>query len=105
MDCAEISIEPLPYIRGRSIPNQFIIIDEAQNLTPLEVKTVITRVGSGSKIVLTGDPAQIDNPYVDSLSNGLTRLVDSFLPNPLSAHITLIRGERSELAETASKLL
>ncbi len=105
MDCAEISIEPLTYIRGRSIPNQFIIIDEAQNLTPLEVKTVITRVGSGSKIVLTGDPAQIDNPYVDSLSNGLTRLVDSFLPNPLSAHITLIRGERSELAETASKLL
>ncbi|MBQ7650002.1 MAG: PhoH family protein, partial [Victivallales bacterium] len=105
MNCPEISVEPLTYIRGRSIPNQFIIIDEAQNLTPLEVKTAITRVGSGSKIVLTGDPAQIDNPYVDSLSNGLTRLVGSFLDSPLGAHVTLTKGERSELAETAAALL
>lgn len=105
MNCQEISVEPLTYIRGRSIPNQFIIIDEAQNLTPLEVKTAITRVGTGSKVVLTGDPAQIDNPYVDSRSNGLTRLVGKFLDSPLAAHITLIKGERSELAETASTLL
>lgn len=101
----EISVEPLTYIRGRSIPNQYIIIDEAQNLTPLEVKTVITRVGSGSKIVLTGDPAQIDNPYVDYRSNGLTCLVDRFLSSPLSAHVTLVKGERSELAEVAATLL
>lgn len=105
MSCPEISVEPLTYIRGRSIPNQYIIIDEAQNLTPLEVKTVITRVGAGSKIILTGDPEQIDNPYVNAYSNGLTRLVDKFLPSPLSAHVTLIRGERSELAETAAMLL
>ncbi|MGI5922657.1 MAG: PhoH family protein [Lentisphaeria bacterium] len=105
MSCPEISVEPLTYIRGRSIPNQYIIIDEAQNLTPLEVKTVITRVGAGSKIILTGDPDQIDNPYVNAYSNGLTRLVDKFLPSPLSAHVTLIRGERSELAETAAMLL
>ncbi len=103
--CPEISVEPLTYIRGRSIPNQFIIIDEAQNLTPLEVKTAITRVGNGSKIVLTGDPAQIDNPYVDSRSNGLSRLVVKFLGNPLAAHVTLVKGERSELAETAARLL
>lgn len=105
MTCPEVSVEPLTYIRGRSIPGQFIIIDEAQNLTPLEVKTAITRVGAGSKIVLTGDPAQIDNPYVDAKSNGLTRLVDKFLHSPLAAHITLIKGKRSELAETASTLL
>jgi PhoH-like ATPase len=105
MACEEISVEPLTYIRGRSIPNQFIVIDEAQNLTPLEVKTVITRVGSGSKIVLTGDPHQIDNPYVDARTNGLTCLVDKFRASPLSAHITLVRGERSALAETAANLL
>ena len=105
LTCQEISVEPLTYIRGRSIPGQFIIIDEAQNLTPLEVKTAITRVGAGSKIVLTGDPAQIDNPYVDSQSNGLTRLVARFLDSPLAAHITLRKGERSKLAETASALL
>ena len=105
MTCEEISVEPLTYIRGRSIPNQYIIIDEAQNLTPLEVKTVITRVGAGSKIVLTGDPQQIDNPYVDSRSNGLTCLVDRFRESPLSAHVTLVRGERSELAETAADML
>jgi len=105
MDCDEIAVEPLTYIRGRSIPNQFIVIDEAQNLTPLEVKTVITRVGSGSKIVLTGDPHQIDNPYVDARSNGLTCLVDRFRDSPLSAHLTLVKGERSALAETAANIL
>ena len=105
MSCPEISIDPLTYIRGRSIPRQFIIIDETQNLTPLEVKTAITRCGAGSKIVLTGDPDQIDAPYVDAASNGLTRVAGKFLPSPLAAHITLQKGERSELAETAAKLL
>jgi PhoH-like ATPase len=104
-DCEEVMVEPLTYIRGRSIPNQFIIIDEAQNLTPLEVKTAITRVGAGSKIVVTGDPHQIDNPYVDAHSNGLTALLDRFRESRLSAHITMIKGERSELAETAANLL
>jgi len=105
MDCEEIHIEPLTYIRGRSIPHQFLIIDEAQNLTPLEVKTVITRVGRGTKVVLTGDPHQIDNPYVDSLSNGLTYLVGHFRASPLAAHVALWKGERSELAEAAANLL
>lgn len=105
MECEEIVIEPLTYIRGRSIPHQFIIIDEAQNLTPREIKTIITRVGQGTKIALTGDPHQIDNPYVDSLSNGLVFLVDRFRLNPLAAHVGLVRGERSELAETAANLL
>lgn len=104
-ECDEITVEPLTYIRGRSIPNQFIIIDEAQNLTPLEVKTAITRVGAGSKVIVTGDPHQIDNPYVDFHSNGLTALVDRFRESHLSAHITLVKGERSELAETAANLL
>ena len=105
MDCEEIAVEPLTYIRGRSIPHQYIVIDEAQNLTPLEVKTVITRVGAGSKIVLTGDPHQIDNPYVDARTNGLTCLVDKFRDSPLSAHVTLVKGERSALAETAANIL
>ncbi|MBP5638430.1 MAG: PhoH family protein [Victivallales bacterium] len=105
MSCPEISIDPLTYIRGRSIPHQFIIIDETQNLTPLEVKTAVTRCGAESKIIVTGDPEQIDTPYVDAISNGLTRIVEKFLSSPLSAHITLQKGERSELAETAAKLL
>ncbi len=105
LECDEISIEPLAYIRGRSIPRQFIVIDEAQNLTPLELKTVITRVGKGTKIVLTGDPHQIDNPYVDSLSNGLVVLIDRFRLNAIAGHVGLVRGERSELAEFAANLL
>lgn len=105
MECDEISVEPLAYIRGRSIPRQFIIIDEAQNLTPLELKTVITRVGKGTKIVLTGDPHQIDNPYVDSLSNGLVVLIERFRLSPIAGHVGLVRGERSPLAETAANLL
>ncbi len=105
LESEEIGIEPLTYIRGRSIPNQFFIIDEAQNLTPHEVKTIITRVGHNSKIILTGDTEQIDNPYVDSFSNGLSYLIDRFRKQEISAHITLVKGERSELAEIAAKLL
>jgi len=100
-----IDVEPLTYIRGRSIPNQFMIVDEAQNLTPLEVKTVITRVGHDTKIVLTGDLYQIDNPYVDSLSNGLSAVVDKFRGEPLAAHMLLTEGVRSEIAEKAANLL
>jgi PhoH-like ATPase len=100
-----IGVEPLTYIRGRSIPNQYIIVDEAQNLTPLEVKTVITRVGHGTKIILTGDIYQIDNPYVDSMSNGLSVLVEKFKPYNIAAHVHLSKGVRSELAELAANLL
>lgn len=100
-----MEIEPLTYIRGRSIPNQYLIVDEAQNLTPHEIKTIVTRAGEGTKVVLTGDPYQIDNPYVDSSSNGLTYLVERFKGQAISAHITMMKGERSELAELAANLL
>jgi PhoH-like ATPase len=100
-----IGIEPLTYIRGRSIPNQYIVVDETQNLTPLEVKTVITRVGHGTKIILTGDIYQIDNPYVDSMSNGLSVVVDRFRQYSLAAHVHLSKGVRSEVAELAANLL
>ena len=100
-----IVVEALSYIRGRSIANQFMIIDEAQNLTPLEAKTIITRVGSGTKIILTGDPYQIDNPYVDSSSNGFNYVVSRFRPEAIAAHIELQKGERSELAELAANIL
>jgi PhoH-like ATPase len=100
-----IDVEPLTYIRGRSIPNQFMIVDETQNLTPLEVKTVITRVGHDTKIVLTGDLYQIDNPYVDSLSNGLSAVVDKFKEEPMAAHMLLTEGVRSDIAEKAANLL
>jgi PhoH-like ATPase len=100
-----IEIEPLTYIRGRSLPNVFMIIDEAQNLTPHEVKTIITRAGDGTKIVLTGDPYQIDNPYIDSSNNGLTTVVERFKGQPIAGHISLTKGERSELAELATQLL
>jgi PhoH-like ATPase len=105
LDQKIIEVEPLTYIRGRSIPQQFMIVDEAQNLTPHEVKTVITRAGEGTKIVLTGDPMQIDNPYVDATSNGLTYVVERFKSSELAGHITLSKGERSVLAERASQLL
>ena len=105
IDMGFIEIEPLTYIRGRSIPNQFIIVDEAQNLTPHEVKTIITRVGESTKIVLTGDPYQIDNPYVDATSNGLTTIVEKFKGEAVAGHVTLSKGERSALAELASNLL
>jgi PhoH-like ATPase len=100
-----LQIEPLTYIRGRTIPQQFLIIDEAQNLTPHEVKTIITRAGEGTKVVLTGDPDQIDNPYIDAASNGLTYVVERFKYEPLAGHITLTKGERSSLAERAAALL
>jgi PhoH-like ATPase len=100
-----LEVEAISYIRGRSIPRQYMVVDEAQNLTPHEVKTIVTRVGEGTKIVLTGDPHQIDNPYVDAESNGLTWLVERFKGQPLAGHVTLMRGERSELAELAANLL
>ncbi|HXU01231.1 MAG TPA: PhoH family protein [Polyangia bacterium] len=105
IDLGFIEIEPLTYIRGRSIPNQFIIVDEAQNLTPHEVKTIITRVGEATKVVLTGDPYQIDNPYVDATSNGLTTVVEKFKGELVAGHVTLSKGERSALAELASNVL
>jgi PhoH-like ATPase len=105
IDLGYIEIEPLTYIRGRSIPNQYMIVDEAQNLTPHEVKTIITRVGDGTKIVLTGDPYQIDNPYVDAANNGLTTVVERFKDEAIAGHVTLTKGERSPLAEIASNLL
>ncbi|MGI0486638.1 PhoH family protein [Pantanalinema rosaneae CENA516] len=105
MEHGLIQIEPLTYIRGRTIPKQFLIVDEAQNLTPHEVKTILTRAGEGTKIVLTGDLDQIDNPYVDAASNGLTYVVERFKSEPLAGHITLVKGERSPLAERAALLL
>ena len=105
VDLGIMEIEPLTYIRGRSIPNQYIIVDEAQNLTPHEVKTIITRVGDGTKIVLTGDPYQIDNPYVDSSSNGFNYVVSRFRTESVAAHIELQKGERSKLAELAANIL
>ena len=99
-----LSVEPLTYIRGRSIPNQYIIVDEAQNLTPHEVKTILTRAGEGTKVVFTGDPYQIDNPYVDASTNGLSFLAEHFKHLDISGHVTLIKGERSKLAELASNL-
>lgn len=101
----KISIAPLAYIRGRSLSNIFFIVDEAQNLTPLEVKTVISRAGEGTKIVFTGDVHQIDSPFLDSESNGLSYLIDKAKGDPLFAHITLEKGERSPLANLANELL
>jgi PhoH-like ATPase len=100
-----IEIQPLTYIRGRNIAKRFVVIDEAQNLTPLEIKTVITRMGQEAKVVLTGDPYQIDNPYVDADSNGFTHLINRFKSQSLAAHVELRKGERSPLAELAANLL
>lgn len=100
-----IVIEALSYIRGRNIASQYMVVDEAQNLTPLEVKTIVTRVGHGTKLILTGDPYQIDNPYVDSSSNGFNYVVSRFRGLPIAAHIELQKGERSELAEQAANVL
>ena len=101
----KILVAPLAYIRGRSLDHVFFIVDEAQNLTPHEVKTIITRAGEGSKVVFTGDIHQIDTPYLDSQSNGLTFLVDRMKEQELFAHVNLMKGERSHLAELASTLL
>jgi len=105
MEGGQIEIEPLTYIRGRSLPHQYVIVDEAQNLTPHEVKTVITRCAEGTKIVLTGDPFQIDNPYVDSSTNGLSVVADRLSGEGLTGHIVLSKGERSELANLAAHRL
>ena len=101
----KLIIEPLAYIRGRSLGNAFFIIDEAQNLTPLEVKTIVTRAGEGTKIVLTGDIFQIDQPYLDQWSNGLTHTGEKMDGQKLFQHVFLRKGERSDLSEIASKLL
>ena len=101
----KIQVAPLAYIRGRSLDHVFFIVDEAQNLTPHEVKTIITRAGEGSKVVFTGDIHQIDTPYLDSQSNGLTVLIDRMKEQDLFAHVNLVKGERSHLAELASTLL
>jgi PhoH-like ATPase len=100
-----IQLEALTYMRGRSIPNQFIIIDEAQNMTPHEIKTVISRAGAGTKVVLTGDPYQIDNPYLDANSNGLTYCVDRMKGHAMFGHMTLTKNERSTLASLAADIL
>jgi PhoH-like ATPase len=105
VDFGIVQIEPLTYIRGRSIPQQYMIVDEAQNLTPHEVKTIISRAGEGTKIILTGDPYQIDNPYVDQTNNGLVHVVNRFRHDAIAAHVMLTKGERSQLAEVATRLL
>ena len=105
MEQGVVEIEAMTYIRGRSISNAFMIVDEAQNLTTHELKTIITRVGHGTKLVLTGDIQQIDNSYVDAVSNGLTHAVEKFKKYPISGHVTLHKGERSQLATLAADIL
>ncbi|MBI2440931.1 MAG: PhoH family protein [Lentisphaerae bacterium] len=100
-----VELEALTYIRGRSIPRQYVIIDEAQNLTPHEIKTIVSRSGDGTKMVLTGDPSQIDNPYLDSNSNGLSYAVERLKDSPLHGHVTLMQSERSTLAALAADRL
>ena len=98
-------IEPLPYIRGRSIHRQFLIIDEAQNLSVHEIKTILTRAGEGTKIILAGDPYQIDNPKITAEESGLMQVVKKFRKENLFSHVTLVKGERSKLSEMAANLL
>jgi PhoH-like ATPase len=105
VESEKLVITPLAYIRGRSYQKVYFIVDEAQNLTPHEIKTIITRAGEGTKFVFTGDIHQIDQPYLDSLSNGLTYLINRMVGQSIFAHITLEKGERSPLAELASNLL
>jgi len=105
VDLGFVEIEPLTYIRGRSLPNVYMIVDEAQNLTPHEVKTIITRAGEGTKIILTGDPYQIDHPYLDSSNNGLTTVAERFKEEAIAGHVILTKGERSPLAELATQIL
>jgi PhoH-like ATPase len=100
-----MELEPLLYIRGRSIPDVIMIVDECQSLTPHEIKTIVTRAGVGTKLIFTGDPDQIDNPYLDASSNGLTYLVEKMKDQKIAGHVTLTQGERSELAEIASNIL
>ena len=105
VETEKLHIVPLAYIRGRSLSNVIFIVDEAQNLTPHEVKTIITRAGERTKIILTGDIFQIDTPYLDASSNGLSYLIDLVRGNPLYAHVNLEKGERSALANLASQML
>jgi PhoH-like ATPase len=100
-----LQVEPLTYIRGRSLPNIYFVVDESQNLTPHEIKTILTRAGEGTKIVLTGDPYQIDNPYIDSTNNGISYVAEKFKDETLGAHVYLLKGERSPLADLASNVL
>jgi PhoH-like ATPase len=105
MEIGKLEVEALTYIRGRSISNAFVIIDEAQNLTAHEVKTIITRIGENTKIILTGDIEQIDNVYTNETSNGLAYAVEKFKHSELSGHVTFRKGERSKLATAAAKIL
>jgi PhoH-like ATPase len=105
IDEGRIEVEAMTYIRGRSISNSFVIIDEVQNMTRHEIKTVLTRIGENTKIVLTGDVEQIDNVYVDSTTNGLSYVIEKFKDQDISGHITLLKGERSKVATVAAKLL
>jgi PhoH-like ATPase len=105
MDRGVVELETLTHIRGRSIPGQFILCDEAQNLSPKMIKALITRVGEGTKLVLTGDPEQIDHPYLDASSNGLTYLVEKLKGEDIAGHVTLYKGERSRVAELCARLL
>ena len=101
----KLVMEPLTYIRGRSIPHQFMIVDEAQNLSPHEVKTIVSRVGEGTKIILSGDIGQIDNPYLDAASNGLSHLIERMKGHRIAGHVTLSKTERSDLASLAAEIL
>jgi PhoH-like ATPase len=101
----KIEVEAISFIRGRSLPNAYIIVEESQNLSIHELKTILTRVGHGTKIVLTGDIEQIDDSHLDIFTNGLSHCVQKFKNEPISGHVTLIKGERSELATIASKIL
>ena len=101
----DVELEALTYIRGRSISKQYVVVDEAQNLTPHEVKTIITRAGEGTKLIFTGDVYQIDHPYLDSQSNGLSYLIEKMKGQKLYAHINLEKGERSDLSDLAIQLL
>ncbi|MBN2198060.1 PhoH family protein [Candidatus Wolfebacteria bacterium] len=105
MKSGQLSISPINFVRGRSLNNTFVIVDEVQNLTPHEVKTIITRVGENSKIVLTGDCSQIDTPFLDSISNGLSYTIEKFKGQEIFGCITLTKGERSFLSELAAQLL
>jgi PhoH-like ATPase len=105
MESKKIEMEAVTYIRGRSLPKSYIIIDEAQNLTPHEVKTIISRAGEGTKVILTGDPTQIDNPYLDKYSNGLSYMVGKFTDHKIYGHIFLEKTERSELAALAAEIM
>src|SRR5437773_295576 len=105
VDSGQVVLEPLTYIRGRSIPHQFMIVDESQNLSPHEVKTIASRVGEGTKLIITGDPSQIDNPYLDASSNGLSYLVERLKGKPIVGHVTLAKSERSELASLVAEEL